>query len=238
MTPQTAASVLGVTGAEDAARIQSIYEAQAAALDSRIAQSDGEARARYQKDREEVELARLALLGSVARPTSAPPEAASPGPSRVPAKPGQESFYEVLIPLLGVILFAVPSAITGYFRPGHHLSPAEMALSMAWAGPLWLLLGFAGVAVVHYPCKALFGKSPGVIAMVAYVLGSWLMCRHGDPSQSTTDLFVEISVTACMWMALGVTVLAVALSAFGFLDSKPPPNESGSNHSPGRGEKS
>ncbi|MCE9584408.1 MAG: hypothetical protein K8T20_18120 [Planctomycetes bacterium] len=222
MTPKAASSVLGLTGSEDAARIQSIYEAQAAALDSRISQSEGEARARYVKDREEVELARLALLGSVVRKTSAEPVVAGPAQAPTPARTGREFFYEVIFALLGGVLFAIPSAITGYFRPGHLLSPAEMALTMAWAGPLWLLLGLAGVGVVHYPCKALFGKSPGVIVMVAYVFGSWLMCRHGDPAQSTTDLFIDLSVTAFAGTALAVTVLAVALNMLGFLDSKSP----------------
>lgn len=219
MTPQAAATVLGLTGSEDADRIQAAYETQAAALDARIQRSEGEDRARYVRDREEVELARLALLGSAVRPTSPGPATAEPAPKPVKAASGFAG--DMLFAGVAILLFAVPSAIAGYLHPTPHHPAGEMAATMAIVGPLWLLIGVALTTVIHYPLKRLFGWSPAPYVMGAYMLTSWGLCRRGEPTQTTTDFFVQLSADAWGCTLVVGVVIAIIVAAVFYPDRKP-----------------
>lgn len=226
MTPETATTLLGLAGHESPDQIRAIYAAQAAALDARIAASEGEARERYRKDRDDVELARLALLGSDAR--REPAAVAAPAPKGKSAMDGP--LGDVVFALAAVACFAIPASITGWFIPLPRCTPGQSAGIAALAGPAWLLAGLAIGWPLHWIFKRLLGWSVGPFLALAYVWMTHFGSGKDKPVRMFEDVLMEICVTAVMGTLGSCLAVAVVVAPIFWIFGKfkePPPGGEG-----------
>jgi hypothetical protein len=195
VTPDHAAVLLGLRVGASREEVQAAYRAIASSLDARVAaEQDVEVRTRLTGEREQVELARLALVGSE---VAAPPARAS--------DPGL-SVSEYCLGMVGlVVLGTVIITGYGYAFPLPTLEPLQSAILLGTHGAQRLVAyGLIGLVV-----QAVLGRwweGAGGVAVAVLIVGTFFFSPNELDKRSVGAL-VSFAFMAGLVLGLGLWLL-------------------------------